>query len=74
MVRCLITFFEVQPVSEELSPRSYAAIRILAWDFVPTGLHVDYRIAMPRLVAFYLPRVLIPDRRKIEETVKKAVQ
>jgi hypothetical protein len=35
---------------------------------------VDYRTAMPRLFAFYLPRVLVPDRRKIEDTVKKAIQ
>ena len=31
-------------------------------------------MAMPCLFAFYLPRVLVPDRRKIEDTVKKPVQ
>ena len=31
-------------------------------------------MAMPRLLAFYLPRVLVPDRCKIEDTVKEAIQ
>ena len=43
-------------------------------DLVDTGSRVDYRMAMPRLFAFYLPRVLVPDGRKIEDTVKKAIQ
>ena len=40
----------------------------------PTGSPVDYRMTMPRLFAFYLPRVLVPDRHKIEDMVKKAIQ
>jgi len=32
---------------------------------------VDYGVPMPRL--FYLLRVLVPDRRKIEDAVKKAI-
>ena len=51
----------------------HSAARILVSDLVPTGSHVGYRMAMPRLFAFYLPRVLVPDRRKIEDTVKKAI-
>jgi hypothetical protein len=37
----------------------------------PPVLHVDYRMAMPRLLAFYLPRVLVPHSRKIEDAIKK---
>ena len=40
----------------------------------PTGSRVDYRVAMPCLLPFYLPRILVPDRRKIEDRVKKAIQ
>ncbi len=31
-------------------------------------------MTMSRLFAFYLPRVLVPDRRKMEDTVKKVIQ
>ena len=72
MVRRVSTL-EVQSVSSELSFRSHSAARILVSDLVPTGSHVDYRMAMPHLFAFYLPRVLVPDRRKIEGAVKKAI-
>ena len=73
MVRRISTL-EMQSVSVEFSPRSHSAAQILVLDLVPTGSHVDYRMAMPRLLAFRLPRVLVPDRRKIEDTVKKAIQ
>ena len=74
MARCLINFFRsatsvggiLTSVSfcgsnSSLGPRTHRS-------------HVDYHMAMPRLFAFYLPRVLVPDRRKIEDTVKKAIQ
>jgi hypothetical protein len=73
MVRRVSTL-EVQSVSSELLPRSHSAARILVSDLVSTGSYLDCRMAMPRLFAFYLPRVLVADRRKIEDTVKKAIQ
>jgi hypothetical protein len=42
-------------------------------DFVSTGSHLDYRMTVSGLFAFYLPRVLVSDRCKIEDPVEKTV-
>lgn len=70
LIRPLSTL-EVQLVLAEFSPRSHCAVSNVHFR---TRSRVDYRVAMPCLLAFYQPRVLVPDRRRVEDTVKEAIQ
>ena len=59
--------------SDELRSRSHEIYRNLNdWLRNKTESEIEeYGVPMPRL--FYLLRVLVPDRRKIEDAVKKAI-
>jgi hypothetical protein len=74
MVRRAINSRHAATLFETFSSASFCGLEFHFRDLIPTGSCVDYRMAMPRLFAFYLPRVLVPDRRKIEDTVRKAIQ